>query len=293
MTSKNKIAVIGGDKRQYATAQALKDRYCVYLWGTDAGEDEELYLCDNISCALEGARAVVLPLPVSADGGATLNCGGKESINLTLLAEKLKDAAYIAGGRFPQDFKAKLEADGAIVYDYFDAEEFQIKNAYTTAEAALNIAMNSLTRNIRGSNIAVTGYGRIAKHLCDLLQKIGASVTVAARSEADLAWACTKGFATVSIGGAGESNINMLSNGFDVIFNTVPAWLFGREFLEAVDKRTFIIDLASAPGGVDVVAAKELSSNVIWALSLPGKYAPDSAGEMIAQCVIAFLQKRL
>ena len=85
------------------------------------------------------------------------------------------------------------------------------------------------------------------------MQKIGASVTVAARSEADLAWACTKGFATVSIGGAGESNINMLSNGFDVIFNTVPAWLFGREFLEAVDKRTFIIDLASAPGGVDVV----------------------------------------
>ena len=46
-----------------------------------------------------------------------------------------------------------------------------------------------------------------------------------------------------------------------------------------------IIELASAPGGVDICAARELSSNVLWASSLPGKYAPYSAGALIAECV--------
>ena len=52
-----------------------------------------------------------------------------------------------------------------------------------------------------------------------------------------------------------------------------------------MDKNTLIIDLASSPGGVDVSAAKKLNSRVLWASSLPGKYAPESAGELIADCI--------
>ena len=52
-----------------------------------------------------------------------------------------------------------------------------------------------------------------------------------------------------------------------------------------IDKKTLIIDLASSPGGVDVSAAKKLSSRVLWASSLPGKYAPESAGELIGECI--------
>jgi dipicolinate synthase subunit A len=36
------------------------------------------------------------------------------------------------------------------------------------------------------------------------------------------------------------------------------------------------------PGGVDFAAAKERGINAIWALSLPGKYAPETAGKIIA-----------
>ena len=44
------------------------------------------------------------------------------------------------------------------------------------------------------------------------------------------------------------------------------------------------------PGGLDVTLAKKLRSNVLWAASLPGKYAPESAGELIADCVIDILE---
>ena len=65
----------------------------------------------------------------------------------------------------------------------------------------------------------------------------------------------------------------------------MPFWLFDRDFLSRVDKSTFIVDLASAPGGVDIRAAKELGANVSWATSLPGKYAPRSAGAIVSECV--------
>jgi dipicolinate synthase subunit A len=82
-----------------------------------------------------------------------------------------------------------------------------------------------------------------------------------------------------------SESIDRLTHGYDIIFNTVPTWLFLEDFLLKINKNTLIVDLASSPGGVDVSAAKKLSSRVLWASSLPGKYAPESAGELIASCI--------
>lgn len=47
-----------------------------------------------------------------------------------------------------------------------------------------------------------------------------------------------------------------------------------------------VIDLASKPGGVDLNAAKEYGVKTVWALSLPGRVAPISAGDIIKQTVL-------
>lgn len=44
-------------------------------------------------------------------------------------------------------------------------------------------------------------------------------------------------------------------------------------------------DVSPQPSGVDFEAASELGIQVIWALSLPGKMSPVSAGEIVAQTV--------
>jgi len=44
-----------------------------------------------------------------------------------------------------------------------------------------------------------------------------------------------------------------------------------------------IIDIASAPGGVDYGAAERLGRKAILAPSLPGKVAPRSAGQMLGR----------
>ncbi len=298
MKSKKKIALLGGDLRHGTAAKALWSRgWDLTVWGQDRSDWDEdgMPHCSEWEDALRGADAVVLPLPVSSDGVFLNSPFASTDLRLSLkdIFSKCPDRCVIVGGRIPKEAAAHAESLGLRVFDYFDSEEFQIHNAYTTAEAALSIAMNRLERNIRGSRIAVTGFGRIARHLVLILLPLGAHVSVVARKSEDLAWAASLGCDTLSLARDRKETLEQLSHGYDVIYNTVPHWLFERSFLEKMDEDTFLIDLASVPGGVDICAAKELGVNVLWATSLPGKYAPISAGELIADCVDEILRQEV
>ncbi|MFR2331473.1 MAG: hypothetical protein ACLS63_00345 [Flavonifractor plautii] len=50
-----------------------------------------------------------------------------------------------------------------------------------------------------------------------------------------------------------------------------------------------VIDLASKPGGVDFDAAARLGVKAFWALSLPGKVAPVTAGKSIKTTIYNIL----
>lgn len=297
MNKNNKIVLLGGDMRQYTASVMLEQMgYDIKMFGIyGASESADIpTFGSEYEEAVKNANAVILPLPASTDG-IYLNCpflGGREKLRLAEILKFANPDTVLIGGRIPVGFTNEAENMGFEVKDYFESEEFQIQNAYITAEAALSIAMNSLEKNICGSKIAITGYGRIAKHLERLLLGLGAYVTVAARKDSDLAWAYSHGCSVLNLG-EGETeknNIYKLTEGYDVIYNTVPNRLFDEDFLKKADKDTYIIDLASVPGGVDIRAAKELGSNVLWAASLPGKYAPKSAGILIATCVSGILR---
>ena len=292
MNKQTKIAFLGGDGRQHTAAvKLIGGVWDIYEWGQDIAQEQEgIFLCDNIYEAISDATAVILPLPSSVDG-ITLNTPSvyvQNKIELASLADAVPSNCIIIGGKLVPSFCQKVMTRGIKCFDYFDSEDFQIKNAYTTAEAALSIAMDKLSKNIRDSKFAITGYGRIAKQLSKLLTAFGADVTVCARKSSDLTWAQLEGCNTQRLE-EGVLPENLLC-GYDVIFNTVPRRIFGEEFLERVDRKTLMIELASSPGGIDVSSARRLRSNVLWAASLPGKYAPESAGALIAECVIALLE---
>ena len=289
MKNKPKIAVLGGDQRHYAVAKEMC-KYDVYVYAcslaVEVSDTKDLKVCESFSEAVDGASAVILPLPATVDG-ISLNCPrikSSERITLDEIVDLLEANCILCGGRIPQNTVVKAQTKGVTVFDYFGEERLQIKNAYITAEAALSIAMNSLDKCVKDARLVITGTGRIARLLADLLVRIGADVTVVARNADSLAYFELMGCKTRQIkeGGLWDREFR---HGYDIIFNTVPAWLFDRSFLENADKNLLIIELASAPGGVDICAARELSSNVLWASSLPGKYAPYSAGTLIAECI--------
>ena len=50
-------------------------------------------------------------------------------------------------------------------------------------------------------------------------------------------------------------------------------------------KDAVVIDIAQAPGGTDFAAADELGIKAFLDLGLPGKVAPETAGEILARVI--------
>ena len=196
------------------------------------------------------------------------------------------------GGLLPKHFKDKLQERGIRSFDYFAREEVQIKNALPTAEGALAIAMNELSTTLSGAKSAVLGYGRIGKILSHKLKALDSDVTVFARKLEDLAYIESYGIKSAQIiSKNGINSLESLSAEYDVIFNTVPSCILNKSILVNIPKSSLIIDLASAPGGVDYLAAEQCGLRVIRALSLPGKCAPKTAGTILSDTILEILKE--
>lgn len=273
------IAVIGGDMRQIAAARHLqKSGFDVRLFGFN---QENLYKDAHLSAsaetALSGAKIVLLGLPASDD----CKINSAPAISIDSFVSMLDDETIVTGGKLSPALKKALEEKGVYYADYLDREEFAILNAVPTAEGAIEIAMRHLPKTLHGMKVLVVGFGRIGKVLAKMLAALGADVTCSARKCSDLAWIKVYGYTPVTTNRIAETACE-----YQLIFNTVPHMIFDREMLQIVRGDALITDLASTPGGVDFDEAKKLGINVIWALSLPGKASPESAGEIIADTLM-------
>lgn len=267
---------VGGDARQIYTSRRLADFGKVYTFkiNDSSGKCRPLYSLAQPECSAD-----VLVLPMMSEGLCVPCCGGG-TISCLDLSQHLKKGAVVTGGRLTVDVIEYFSALGFEVCDYFKREELVVKNCIPTAEGALQLAMQEMGRTVFGSRTLIIGYGRVAKAAARLFQAVGADVSCTARSLSAVAEAHNSGCKAFLL-----SELYGMLSGFDLIINTVPAMILDEPMLEAVSKDTVIIDLASKPGGVDHEAAARLNRREIHALALPGKVAPITAGEIIAEAV--------
>lgn len=289
MNEKINFLIAGGDLRQVYTAKALSQEYNVYALGLSKNHinTDKINLIENIDDVPYEVDHIILPLPVSQDGEYINAPFSSRKIAASELIPHIKNGGIVFGGKFDDTSQKIFTNSGIETIDYFDREELNVLNAVPTAEGAVQIAMEETASTIYGQNILITGFGRISKVLIKILNGMGANVTVTARKYSDLAWAEIYGCKSVH-----TSSLHECIDKFDIIFNTVPAVLFDEYMLNKLRKDTLMIDLASKPGGVDFDIAGKLGLKVIWALSLPGKVAPVSSGEIIAGTVLNILKER-
>ncbi|CBL16719.1 MULTISPECIES: dipicolinate synthase subunit DpsA [Ruminococcus] len=280
--------VAGGDLRQLYTARALLPEGSVSVLGFDENVNlpEGLERLDSMELSGKRADYLVLPMPVTEDGVLVHAPFARHSIPVAGLPGLVKADGAVFGGRIHPAVR-KVFDGGAAVVDYYQREELSVLNAVPTAEGAIQIAMEELATTIYGQNVLVTGFGRISKVLVRILTAMGAHVTVTARKYQDLAWAEISGCRAVHI-----SRLEETLPGYDLVFNTVPAVLLDEARLWKLRSDALIIDLASKPGGVDFDTASRLGRKTVWALSLPGKVAPITAGDMIACTIRNILKER-
>lgn len=179
------------------------------------------------------------------------------------IPETIPESACIIGGKLPS-------LGNHPVLDLLQDPVYVAENAYITAHCAVRLAMDQLSVPLRRCKVLVIGWGRIGKCLAALLKRMEADVTVAARKEADRAILAALGYQTAD-------TANLSGEGYRIIFNTAPAMV-----LEQCPP-CLKIDLASSPGinGQGVIVAR----------GLPGKYAPEASGELIARRIIHHLKK--
>lgn len=286
MLTIDSFGIIGGDKRQIAMAESISsDGYNVNVAGFDKINFYNGIRQVTIRETIMNSKYIILPLP-AVKGSKLLNApySNKEILLDDDFAEMLTDKMVFCG------MKSKLCDVSEVwnlvdLYDYSTREDFAIRNAVPTAEGAIEIAMREYQGTINGSRCLVAGFGRIGKALSKMLMGIGADLTVSARSQKDLAYIETLGYKYIK-----TENISATS-GYDIIFNTIPELVFNAHTLALCAQNSLVIDLASAPGGVDLEAATRLGIKSIQALSLPGKVAPKKAGEIIKRTIYNIIEE--
>ena len=281
------VVVLGGDTRQSVLAEYLtKKSYDVQSYGIVspcAGE------C--LQDALQGADLVVLPLPITTDGKHLYQplVQGQDLLHLDEIFERIPKTAVVFGGKCSDAIQNRASSYGLQVTDYYENEAFQQKNALLTAEGALSILMREIPRTVKGLPVVVIGYGRIAKALCRILVAMRAEVTVVARRQEAVLAASALGASAVLF--RDREALRAALSGKLAVINTAPARLIEEGDLANMRRDALVLDLASAPGGVDGIAAGTLGIRVIWALSLPGKYAPLCAGEIVGETLLEMLEE--
>ena len=282
------IWVVGGDLRQAKLAQLLaEDGHTVHTYALGEPQDPIPGLTPEVTLRrAEKADCVILPLTVTAGNGLLNTPLSLLEHPLAPILDQLSPHQFLCGGRIDQAVYTMAKERGLDIHDYFAREELAVANAVPTAEGALQLAMEHLPITIHSAKVLVIGFGRVGRLTAQRFQALGAKVSVAARKYDQLAWAQAMGF-----GGEHLAHLKGWLCGYDLIVNTVPAQVLGREELEDVKPDCLILDLASKPGGVDLGAAGELKLTVIWALALPGKVAPVTAGAAIKDTIYNMLRE--
>lgn len=217
-----------------------------------------------------------LPFAQTPDRSVTHLLLGAPSFEADSVLEDVLSAlspdVTVCGGKLQRPLLA-----GYRTVDLLEDPLYVAENARITAHCAVRLAMQKLPATLWNCPVLVIGWGRIGKCLAQLLNAMGARVTVAARKESDRATLLALGYDAMDTQGLGNS----LSR-FRVIFNTAPVMVLPKEDMQQCPEDCLKIDLASCPG-MD-------APDVIWARGLPGKDAPETSGELIARTLLRLLK---
>lgn len=273
------ICLLGGDRRELKLVCTLIDlgaRVSCYGMPKD-GLRPETIIAESAEEACRGANAVVLPLSGTDSNGNVRVTSSPICITRELLSV-LGPNAILFSGTVPRFLAAECQALGIRTVNTTANDELAILNSIPSAEGAILIAMQATPFTIHNSNCLVLGLGRTGTTLARMLQGLGAHVWAAARKGKDQARAFEMGLAPL-----GFTDLASCLPQIDIVFNTVPALVLDRALIYTMKRTAVIIDVASAPGGVDFIAASERGIHAELAPGLPGKVAPVTAGQIVSK----------
>ena len=286
-------AVLGGDLRQVYLAEALADqgnRVCHHALCASpdpcrcqapsslTAEDSLEKICSLSSC-------VVCPIPLSRDGKFLNQSAAGGAFSIDQLVRNLNPGQFFFAGCIPGPVKEELRQKNVHTIDLMEDPSFCRFNSTATAEGALCEAIANSPLTLHHSSCAVLGYGNCGSALCAYLKGMFCRLYVASREEGERAQAALFADRTGSL-----EEFQRCVGAFDFIFNTIPAMVLPAPVLKNLKHSVTILDIASAPGGVDYASAKELGIRALPCPGLPGRYAPGSSAKVIKEIIERYVK---
>lgn len=227
---------------------------------------------------LQEADCIVLPTPTSKMD--------EYPLYFELIAEYLSGwKGIVFGGKILENWQEMLENNEIVYYDFLKNEAVAVANAYVTAEATMALMIQRGLYSIRGQKVVITGYGRCARELAKLLSKVGAKITILARSSAARIRAKEEGYEAVDFAYGPEEIC-----GAGAVINTVPSPVFTEGMMKEFHEDTLFIDIASKPGGVDPYVLQKYDHEYFLELSLPARYMQKSSAKILADMILGLRQ---
>lgn len=236
---------------------------------------------------LKDADMIAAPLPFLRSGSVV---GSREFSDLTeanILRYAKKGSVFFAGG-IPEAFRKQAQTQGIRCVDYMRDEYVAMQNTIAATEGVLAEAIGRSPQNLYKSNCLVLGYGRCGSTLVSYLKKFACHVTVYEKEKTAAARAAVTADRVIE-----SAELPHCLKEAQYIFNTVPSLVLPKAMLGYVSGDVLILDLAAAPGGVDYEAARQMGIEAVLLSGLPGKYAPLSSAEILAEAVWQELKKQM
>ncbi|WP_024292347.1 dipicolinate synthase subunit DpsA [Lacrimispora indolis] len=271
--------LLGGDSRQlYLNHMLIKNGFQTTFHYSS--EDPSF----SMEEAIKNNNVILCPIPFTRDKISLFSVNGMEDLGIGNLLSLLTPDHILFGGSIPAYVKEYAEENHIACFDYMDMEDVTVKNTIATAEGAIAEAIRLSPGCLHKSRCLVTGFGRCAKTLAMKLKGLDAVVTVAGRKETQLAAADSMGLHTRPL-----SDLALGLGDYQFIFNTIPALILEKDLINSMDPDVTIIDIASAPGGVDFDFCRQQNIRAKLCPGLPGIYAPGSSAEILFEAIVKYL----
>ena len=259
----------GGDGRtQYTSDYVTEKGYKTIMTNS---------ISDITSC-----DAIILPLPFTIDN---IYIKGT-STKIEDLIKYLDKQTVLFAGKLNDNAINILKNNDITFYDYNSRDEFAQKNAVPTAQGVLTFVLNNTDVTLNQLKIAVLGYGKCGKSICRTFKSMGSEVISYSRRYSSAADAESDGLTAYLL-----KDICETISYADIIINTVPFNILGKEIIDRISNKAMLIDVSSYPYGFDYNYAKSVNKNINLLSSLPGKYVPKTAGIIIGETIINIIEE--
>ena len=277
------IGIIGGDKRQEYLAQILKEYgFSVLTYGVSGNT----YQTGSLRELMKNSTILAAPVPFTRNGKTISSLSEKADLDISSFLFFLRSDHIVCGGNLPDFVKNHCKSENILFFDLLKNDRISCLNAIATAEGAIMEACRLSPMNFHKNHSVVLGYGKCGSVIADRLKGMHSIVTICARKEATRMEAEVLGFHTTDF-----EHLDQVLDKAYFIFNTVPAPVLPEELLKLLPPQAVIIDIASAPGGVDYKAAGALGITSSLFLSIPGKTAPYASAQILAKELIKLYDK--